>query len=62
MRLLGICLASFSSGTFIVLSEQSEFMVTTSGLGELTYLQLSTTYAPQSVAGHSVGYVAFYLQ
>ncbi|KAF9022195.1 batten's disease protein Cln3 [Hymenopellis radicata] len=41
MRLLGICLASFSSG-----------------LGELTFLQLSTTYVPPSVAGHSVGYFA----
>ncbi|KAJ7481736.1 batten's disease protein Cln3 [Mycena latifolia] len=41
MRLLGIGLASFSSG-----------------LGELTFLQLSTTYAPPSVAGHSVGYFA----
>ncbi|KAJ7628685.1 batten's disease protein Cln3 [Roridomyces roridus] len=39
MRLLGIGIASFSSG-----------------LGELTFLQLSTTYAPPSVAGHSVGY------
>lgn len=27
------------------------------GLGELTFLQLSTTYAPPSIAGHSVGYV-----
>ncbi|KAK7682670.1 hypothetical protein QCA50_014053 [Cerrena zonata] len=41
MRLLGICLASFSSG-----------------LGELTFLQLSTTYHPPSVGGHSVGYFA----
>lgn len=41
IRLLGICLASFSSG-----------------LGELTFLQLSTIYAPPSVAGHSVGYFA----
>lgn len=40
MRLLGICLASFSSG-----------------LGELTFLQLSTTY-PISLAGHAVGYFA----
>ncbi|KAF7292802.1 Protein BTN [Mycena indigotica] len=39
MRLLGIGLASFSSG-----------------LGELTFLQLSTTYSPPSIAGHSVGY------
>ncbi|KAG5634838.1 hypothetical protein H0H81_000551 [Sphagnurus paluster] len=28
------------------------------GLGELTFLQLSTTYAPAYVAGHSVGYFA----
>ncbi|KDQ62321.1 hypothetical protein JAAARDRAFT_170622 [Jaapia argillacea MUCL 33604] len=41
MRLLGISLASFSSG-----------------LGELTFLQLSTTYHPPSVAGHGVGYFA----
>ncbi|KAH7882994.1 batten's disease protein Cln3 [Phlebopus sp. FC_14] len=40
-RLLGISLASFSSG-----------------LGELTFLQLSTTYNPPSVGGHSVGYFA----
>ncbi|KAH7912867.1 batten's disease protein Cln3 [Hygrophoropsis aurantiaca] len=40
-RLLGIALASFSSG-----------------LGELTFLQLSTTYSPPSVGGHSVGYFA----
>ncbi|KAF7762224.1 hypothetical protein Agabi119p4_8817 [Agaricus bisporus var. burnettii] len=41
MRLLGISIASLSSG-----------------LGELTFLQLSTTYAPPSVGGHSVGYFA----
>ncbi|KAG6865745.1 hypothetical protein C0991_012217 [Blastosporella zonata] len=41
MRLLGISLASFSSG-----------------LGELTFLQLSTTYTPASVSGRSVGYFA----
>ncbi|KAH6891774.1 batten's disease protein Cln3 [Coprinopsis sp. MPI-PUGE-AT-0042] len=40
-RLLGICLASFSSG-----------------LGELTFLQLSTTFSPPYVAGHAVGYFA----
>ncbi|KIJ63587.1 hypothetical protein HYDPIDRAFT_40996 [Hydnomerulius pinastri MD-312] len=40
-RLLGISLASFSSG-----------------LGELTFLQLSTTYSPSSVGGHSIGYFA----
>jgi battenin len=26
------------------------------GLGELTFLQLSTTYSPPSVGGHSIGY------
>jgi len=41
MRLLGIALASLSSG-----------------LGELTFLQLSTTYTPPSVGGHGVGYFA----
>ncbi|KAF8635649.1 hypothetical protein AX15_000282 [Amanita polypyramis BW_CC] len=40
-RLLGISLASFSSG-----------------LGELTFLQLSTTYSPSSVSGRCVGYFA----
>ncbi|EGO01186.1 hypothetical protein SERLA73DRAFT_179291 [Serpula lacrymans var. lacrymans S7.3] len=40
-RLLGIGLASFSSG-----------------LGEMTFLQLSTTYIPPSIGGHSVGYFA----
>jgi len=39
-RLLGIGLASFSSG-----------------LGELTFLQLSTTYVP-AAAGHGIGYFA----
>ncbi|KIJ40367.1 hypothetical protein M422DRAFT_122637, partial [Sphaerobolus stellatus SS14] len=29
-----------------------------SGLGELTFLQLSTTYHPLSIAGHAVGYFA----
>jgi len=41
MRLLGICLASFSSG-----------------LGELSFLQLSTVYHPPAVGGVSVGYFA----
>jgi battenin len=31
-----------------------------SGLGELTFLQLSTTYAPSSVAGRSLGYVFYH--
>ncbi|KAL0946243.1 hypothetical protein HGRIS_012500 [Hohenbuehelia grisea] len=41
MRLLGIGLASFSSG-----------------LGEMTFLQLSTTYHPPVVAGRGVSYFA----
>ncbi|KJA25225.1 hypothetical protein HYPSUDRAFT_37699 [Hypholoma sublateritium FD-334 SS-4] len=41
MRLLGIAMASFSTG-----------------MGELTFLQLSTTYSPPSIAGYSVGYFA----
>jgi len=41
MRLVGISIASFSSG-----------------LGELTFLQLSTTYSPASVAGRSISYFA----
>ncbi|KAI6112369.1 batten's disease protein Cln3 [Pisolithus thermaeus] len=39
-RLLGICLASFSSG-----------------LGSITYVQLSTTYSPAAIGGHSIGRV-----
>lgn len=31
-----------------------------SGLGELTFLQLSTTYHPPSIGGHSVGYVPLF--
>jgi len=27
------------------------------GLGELTFLQLSTTYTPPSVGGHGIGFV-----
>lgn len=41
MRLLGICLASFSSG-----------------LGELTFLQLSNSYLPPQIASHAIGYFA----
>ncbi len=41
MRLLGIALASLSSG-----------------LGELTFLQLSTTYTSSGVSGEALGYFA----
>ncbi|KAG8875582.1 battenin CLN3 protein [Tulasnella sp. 331] len=50
MRLLGICLASFSSDSHM-------WFHSPPGLGELTFLQLSTTY-PIALAGHSVGYFA----
>ncbi|KAF7329953.1 Protein BTN [Mycena kentingensis (nom. inval.)] len=57
MRLLGIGLASFSSGALSVnVSCADSELVVPQGLGELTFLQLSTTYSPPSVAGHSVGY------
>jgi hypothetical protein len=58
MRLLGICCASFSSGAshFPYRSPQAYDDIRI-GLGELTFLQLSTTYAPPPVAGHSVGSV-----
>lgn len=56
MRLLGISLASFSSGKLIGTSQDFPLFVAL-GLGELTFLQLSTTYAPPSVGGRSVGYV-----
>lgn len=57
MRLLGICFASFSSGnlrTSNLVDWLSQIIIT--GLGELTTLQLSTTYTPSSVGGHSIGY------
>lgn len=55
MRLLGIGIASFSSGKHILYSAHIVANCLRLGLGELTFLQLSTTYAPPSVAGHSVG-------
>ncbi|RDB28182.1 Protein BTN1 [Hypsizygus marmoreus] len=64
-RLLGCCLLS-SFGMIIVAAFDSLFMRLlgisissfSSGLGELSFLQLSTTYAPPAVAGRSVGYFA----
>ncbi|KAF5384288.1 hypothetical protein D9615_003218 [Tricholomella constricta] len=64
-RLTGCCLLS-SFGMIVVAASESLFMRLvgislasfSSGLGELTFLQLSTTYAPSSVAGRSVGYFA----
>lgn len=61
LRLLGISIASFSSGTF--LSKNSWLpLIQIIGLGELTFLQLSTTYSPASVAGRSIRYEEWNLQ
>ncbi|PFH53474.1 hypothetical protein AMATHDRAFT_54557 [Amanita thiersii Skay4041] len=64
-RLLGCCLLS-TLGMIVVASFDSLFMRLvgisfasfSSGLGELTFLQLSTTYAPPSIAGRCVSYFA----
>ncbi|KIL68388.1 hypothetical protein M378DRAFT_8473 [Amanita muscaria Koide BX008] len=64
-RLLGCCLLSVV-GMIVVASFDSLFMRLVGislasfscGLGELTFLQMSTTYAPSSVAGRCVGYFA----
>ena len=60
MRLLGIGLASFSSGQLLLLRSMSDYNsnMRDVGLGELTFLQLSTKYHPSSVGGHSIGYIA----
>ena len=55
MRLIGISIASFSSGTFL-LKKLWVSLMQIIGLGELTFLQLSTTYSPASVAGRSIRY------
>jgi len=58
MRLLGIALASFSSGEWTNNYEcPRTHRLMFSGLGELTFLQLSTIYAPSSIAAHCIGYV-----
>ncbi|KAG8748765.1 battenin CLN3 protein [Ceratobasidium sp. 423] len=64
-RLLSCCALSVS-GMIIVAAFETlsarllgiAFASFASGLGELTFLQLSTTYHPKSVAGHAVGYFA----
>ncbi|KAH9931511.1 CLN3 protein-domain-containing protein [Fomitopsis serialis] len=65
MRLVG-CAAVSVLGMWVIAAFDSLFMRLlgiccasfSSGLGELTFLQLSTRYHPPSVAGHSVGYFA----
>ncbi|KAH7337633.1 batten's disease protein Cln3 [Rhizoctonia solani] len=64
-RLLSCCALSVS-GMLIVAAFETlsarllgiAFASFASGLGELTFLQLSTTYHPKSLAGHAVGYFA----
>ncbi|KAI0089419.1 batten's disease protein Cln3 [Irpex rosettiformis] len=64
-RLLGCCAASVSGMIVVALFDSLMMRLFgiclasfSSGLGELTFLQLSTRYHPSSVAGHSVGYFA----
>ncbi|KAF8688529.1 Batten's disease protein Cln3, partial [Rhizoctonia solani] len=64
-RLLSCCALSVT-GMLIVAAFETlsarllgiAFASFASGLGELTFLQLSTTYHPKSVVGHAVGYFA----
>ncbi|KAJ3547710.1 hypothetical protein NMY22_g1551 [Coprinellus aureogranulatus] len=64
-RLIGCCTLSFLGMVIIALFDGLlvrllgiAFASFSSGLGELTFLQLSTTYSPPPVAGHAVGYFA----
>ncbi|KAF5325496.1 hypothetical protein D9619_009725 [Psilocybe cf. subviscida] len=64
-RLTGCCLLSVSGMLVVALFDTLfmrllgiAFASFSSGLGELTFLQLSTTYTPPSVGGYSVGYFA----
>ncbi|KIK97940.1 hypothetical protein PAXRUDRAFT_824409 [Paxillus rubicundulus Ve08.2h10] len=64
-RILGCCLSSFIGMLVVALYESLYARLLgislasfASGLGEVTFLQLSTTYSPPSVGGHSVGYFA----
>ncbi|KAJ1301102.1 hypothetical protein OPQ81_003518 [Rhizoctonia solani] len=64
-RLLSCCVLSVSGMLIIAAFETLSarllgiaFASFASGLGELTFLQLSTTYHPKSLTGHAVGYFA----
>ncbi|KAF5348848.1 hypothetical protein D9756_009800 [Leucocoprinus leucothites] len=64
-RLIGCCVLSMSGMIVVALFESLSMRLIgislaslSSGLGELTFLQLSTTYSPPSVGGHGVGYFA----
>ncbi|EUC61323.1 batten'S disease CLN3 [Rhizoctonia solani AG-3 Rhs1AP] len=64
-RLMSCCALSVS-GMIIVAAFETlsarllgiAFASFASGLGELTFLQLSTTYHPKNVSGHAIGYFA----
>lgn len=62
-RLIGCCAISVSGMMVVALFDSLAmrllgicFASFSSGLGELTFLQLSTRYHPPSVGGHSLGY------
>ncbi|KAI0628073.1 batten's disease protein Cln3 [Trametes polyzona] len=64
-RLIGCTAISFSGMLVVALFDSLHMRLLgiccasfSSGLGELTFLQLSTRYHPPSVAGHSVSYFA----
>ncbi|KAL4072190.1 batten's disease protein Cln3 [Scleroderma citrinum] len=64
-RVVGCCILSFIGMLGVAFHESLlsrllgiAFASFSSGLGELTFLQLSTTYSPASIGGHSVGYFA----
>ncbi|EAU83977.1 BTN1 [Coprinopsis cinerea okayama7 len=64
-RLVGCCILSCLGMLVVAIFEGLYprllgicFASFSSGLGELTFLQLSTTYSPPYVAGHAVGYFA----
>ncbi|KAH9994961.1 CLN3 protein-domain-containing protein [Russula compacta] len=64
-RLIGCCFLSVTGMIVVAASEGLSSRLfgiscasLASGLGELTFLQLSTTYHPPSVAGRGVGYFA----
>ncbi|KAF5313328.1 hypothetical protein D9611_008647 [Ephemerocybe angulata] len=57
LSFLGMLIIAFFDGLFVRLLGIC-FASFSSGLGELTFLQLSTTYSPPTVAGHAVGYFA----
>ncbi|KAG6849848.1 hypothetical protein H0H93_004342 [Arthromyces matolae] len=58
MRLLGIAFAAFASGQFRTLDYEMLKPTYHTGLNELTFLQLSTTYTSPAAGAHSVMYFA----